>query len=66
MLGKPFGRIKVGAPADLVIFDPDEPFILNRFELKSKSKNTPFDEQLLQGRVLKTFIDGKEVFKGVD
>ena len=66
LLGKPFGRIKVGSPADLVIFDPDEPFVLNRFELKSKSKNTPFDEQLLQGRVLKTFIDGKEVYEGVD
>ena len=65
VLGMPFGRIKVGSPADLVIFDPDEPFVLNRFKLKSKSKNTPFDEQLLQGRVLKTFIDGKEVFESV-
>ena len=66
LLGKPFGRIKVGAPADLVVFDPDEPFVVNRFKLKSKSKNTPFDKQLLQGRVLKTFIDGKQVFEGLN
>ena len=47
----------------MFVFDPDEPFILNRFKLQSKSKNTPFDEQVMQGRVLMTFIDGKEVFK---
>ena len=63
IIGKPFGRISAGAPADLIVFDPDEPFILNRFKLQSKSKNTPFDEQVMQGRVLMTFIDGKEVFK---
>ena len=63
LLGMPFGRIKVGSPADLVIFDPDEPFVLNRFKLKSKSKNTPFDEQLLQGRVLKHLLMEKKYLK---
>lgn len=40
-LGLPQGRITPGAPADLVMFDPDAPFVLDRFTLHSKSKNTP-------------------------
>ena len=43
LLGLPGGRISPGAPADLIIFDADIPFILDRENLKSKSKNTPFD-----------------------
>ena len=38
-LGLPAGRLEVGAPADLVLFDPDAPFVLNRFGLLSKSKS---------------------------
>lgn len=62
-LGLPSGRLGVGAPADLVLFDPDVPFVLNRSTLLSKSKNTPFDGQRMQGRVLATYVDGKEVYR---
>ncbi|MEM9715224.1 MAG: dihydroorotase [Pseudomonadota bacterium] len=61
LLGLPNGRLAERAPADLVLFDPDEPFVLDRFTLKSKSKNTPFDGQRLQGRVKKTWVGGKLV-----
>lgn len=61
-LGLPQGRLSVGAPADLVLFDPDAPFVLDRFKLKSKSKNTPFDGQRMEGRILRTFVGGKQVF----
>lgn len=61
-LGLPGGRMVVGAPADLVLFDPDAPFVLDRFALKSKSKNTPFDGQRMQGRVLATFVGGTCVY----
>lgn len=61
-LGLPQGRLKKGAPADLVLFDPDAPFILDRADLQSKSKNTPFDGARMQGRVLATYVAGDRVF----
>ena len=62
-LSLPGGRVSNGAPADLVLFDPDFPFRLDRFTLRSKSRNTPFDNQTLQGRVLRTYVSGKEIFR---
>jgi dihydroorotase len=61
-LGLASGRLAKDAPADLVLFDPDAPFMLDRFKLKSKSKNTPFDGQRMQGKVLKTFVAGTQVY----
>lgn len=61
-LGLACGRLGRGAPADLVLFDPDKPFVLDRWSLLSKSKNTPFDGQRLQGRVLATYVLGKRVY----
>ena len=60
-LGLEQGRLAVGAPADLVLFDPDVPYVLDRFTLRSKSKNTPFDGQRMQGQVLRTWVDGNLV-----
>ncbi len=62
-LGLPQGRLAVGAPADLVLFDPDAPFLLDRSTLASKSKNTPFDGQRMEGKVLATFVAGVPVFQ---
>ena len=63
LLNLPSGRITPGAPADLIIFDADIPFILDRETLKSKSKNTPYDGQKLQGKVRRTIVSGKTIFK---
>ncbi len=56
--GLPGGRLAVGAPADLVLFDPDAPFVLDRATLASKSKNTPFDGARMEGRVRATWVGG--------
>ena len=62
-LGLECGRLNAGAPADLVLFNPDTPFVLDRFALKSKSRNTPFDEARMQGRVLATYVAGQQVYR---
>ena len=62
-LGLSSGRLSVGAPADLVLFDPDAPFIMDRFKLHSKSKNTPFDGARMQGKVIATYVAGQPVFE---
>jgi dihydroorotase len=61
-LGLPQGGVAEGAPADLVLFAPDAPFVLDRFTLRSKSKNTPFDGARMEGKVLATFVGGRQVF----
>ncbi|WP_170350707.1 dihydroorotase [Ruegeria atlantica] len=62
-LGLDSGRLSEGASADLVLFDPDVPFVLDRFSLKSKSQNTPFDDQRMQGKVTATYVAGQEVYR---
>ncbi|MBE2276951.1 MAG: dihydroorotase [Rhodobacteraceae bacterium] len=62
-LGLPQGRLAEGAPGDLVLFDPDAPFLMDRFRLRSKSKNTPFDGARMEGRVLATWVGGNQVFR---
>lgn len=61
-LGLDQGRLAAGAPADLVLFDAHAPFVLDRWAMASKSKNTPFDGARLQGRVKGTWVGGKRVF----
>lgn len=65
-LGLPQGRLTPGAPADLVLFDPDAPFLMDRFKLRSKSKNTPFDGARMEGKVLATYVAGTPVFVAED
>ena len=62
-LGLAAGRLSVGAPADLICFDPDAPIVVDRAKLLSKSKNTPFDGQRLQGKVKATYVAGEAVYQ---
>ena len=61
-LGLPQGRLAEGAPADLVLLDEHAPFVMDRFALRSKSKNTPFDEARMQGRVRGAWVAGRRLF----
>jgi dihydroorotase len=65
LLGLQAGTLKPGSPADVIVADLDAPWVLDPDELKSKCKNTPFDEARLQGRVLRTIVAGRTVFEYV-
>jgi dihydroorotase len=62
ILGLPSGRLAVGAPADIVIFDPDYPWIVREQDIVSRSRNTAFEGARMQGAVMHTFVAGKRVF----
>ncbi|WP_339928878.1 dihydroorotase [uncultured Brevundimonas sp.] len=55
------GVLEADAPADLVLFDPGAPVVIDAATLKSKSRNSPFDGRRLQGRVLLTIVGGRIV-----
>jgi dihydroorotase len=65
LLGLPAGTLKAGARADIIVIDPDVPWVLDRAELKSKCKNTPFDEARFTGRVVRTIVAGRTVYEYV-
>jgi dihydroorotase len=62
ILGLPAGRLEIGAPADLVLFDLERPWRIAVAKFLSKSKNSPFDGRPVQGYALKTFVAGRLVF----
>ena len=62
LLGLAAGKLARGAVADIVIFDPEQPWKVVEKGFRSKSKNSPFDGQPVQGRVLRTLVGGAEVF----
>jgi dihydroorotase len=55
------GRLARGAPADLIGLDPDAAYVLDKADLHSRCKNTPFDEARLDGRVIRTLVAGRVV-----
>jgi dihydroorotase len=61
LLGLDAGRLAVGRAADLVLFDPERPWRIEETDLHSLAKNTPFENRLVQGKVLRTFVDGRSV-----
>lgn len=62
-LGLNAGTLSAGASADLVLLDIDEPWVLDRAKLASRSKNTPFEEARFTGRVLRTLVAGRTVYR---
>ncbi len=58
-----FAGLQPGTPADIVLFDPDEEWVVDTQEFESKGKNTPLQGETLKGRVKATLVQGKVVFE---
>jgi dihydroorotase len=63
ILRLPVGRLSLGAPADVIRFDPNEPYILDPARLHSRCRNTPFDADRLEGRVKLTLVAGRVAYE---
>ena len=63
LLGLEAGRLARGAPADLIVFDPERPRVLDPDSFLCKSKNSPFEGHPVQGQVLRTVVDGRSIFE---
>lgn len=66
ILGLDSGRIARGAPSDLILFDLDYPWQVNERDLRSKSRNTSFENARMQGKVMRTIVGGKTVYEHED
>jgi len=65
VLGLPLGSISEGMPADLTIFDPQFEHQLDREQMRSRSRNTPFHGYRATGRVEATIVGGEFVFSRI-
>jgi len=63
LLGLGCGRLSVGAPADLILLDAEAPYVVDKRKLKSRAKNSPFDEARLEGIVQATIVGGRVVYE---
>jgi dihydroorotase len=63
LMGLKAGYLAKGGSADLILFDPYEGWKVDADALPGKAQNSPFDGRPVQGRVLRTIIDGRTVFR---
>ncbi len=61
IFGLDAGTLKAGAKADITLIDLDEPWLVAKEQLVSKSKNTPFEDARFSGRAIATYVAGKAV-----
>ncbi len=63
ILGIEKGSLGIGCDADIVIFDPNEEWVVDSDRFASKGRNTPFGGVRLKGRVKYTVVNGKVIHK---
>ena len=61
LLGVPGGSLAVGAPADVVILDPEREITVDAAKFKSRGHNTPFDGRTYTGAVCATIVGGRVI-----
>ena len=59
----PYGKLEVGAVADITIIDLDKEMEIDSTQFLSKGKNTPFNGYRVAGWPVMTLVDGKVVYK---
>ena len=57
------GRMSIGVVADLVVFDPDESWVIDPLLFASKARNTPFAGRTVRGRVKYTVVQGEVIYQ---
>ena len=62
ILGLETGRLAAGAPADFVVVDPHLSWKIEEHNLRSRSKNSPFEHRTLEGRAIETVVAGRSVY----
>ncbi len=62
-LGLAGGTLAKGTSADVIVFDPNRPWIVNKDRIRSRSKNSPFENARFSGRVLRTVVAGKTIYE---
>jgi dihydroorotase len=63
ILGVEGGRLQVGAPADLTLFDPERTWTYRTEEGFSRSRNSPFDALSFRGCAVATVVNGRLIFR---
>lgn len=63
ILGMEKGRLSIGSDADIVIFDPNEEWIVDPEQFASKGRNTPFGGRKLKGKVKYTIVGGNVIYQ---
>lgn len=56
------GTLGVGKVADITLFDPKMEYSIDPSKFKSRSKNSPYKDWKVRGKVLRTIVNGKTVF----
>ncbi|UCE47426.1 MAG: dihydroorotase [Phycisphaerales bacterium] len=63
VIGIDKGTLSVGRQADVTVFDPKAPYIIDVADFRSKSQNCPYQGWTVEGRVEKTIVDGEMRFE---
>jgi dihydroorotase len=55
----PAGRLEIGGPADIAVFDIEHDYVIDAKDFESKGTNTPFLGETVKGDTIMTLVDGE-------